>query len=250
MKPILFLSLMVASWAYSPQVQNAPANRPQPSAPQQRGSDSLPITVKLVNTGKTEAEAAQEAQRIEEDRRLANQTYRLNFALFFATVVTLIVLAFQSYWLRRDVRHAELATRIDLRAYVRAALTHHSGEVYIRLENVGKTPAQITQFLATVYHGPKSWWKGAQAEEVQTPVALAPGATGLQGPFDLPELTPEDQKQMATGDPAWVYVYGVVRYTDVFGSTWSTEYCYDTEASDFRSSRPALTLTQGRNRAT
>src|SRR5687767_6071763 len=113
---IYFLALFLSLQA--PQKTDSPSERPQPSANEQRGSDSLPITVKLLNTGESEDDAKTEAQRIRDERIDARRTIRLTEALVWATSLTLIVLVFQSYYLRRSVAHAEQSEERQLRAYI------------------------------------------------------------------------------------------------------------------------------------
>jgi hypothetical protein len=68
--------------------QTAPENSPQNTDQDKRGTEDSPLTVKLLNTGKSEPEAAQEAQRIKEqttrERWATNWSIGLTAALVFA----------------------------------------------------------------------------------------------------------------------------------------------------------------------
>ena len=68
--------------------QTAPENSPQNTDQDKRGTENSPLTVKLLNTGKSDPEAAQEAQRIKEqtarERWATNWTIGLTAALVFA----------------------------------------------------------------------------------------------------------------------------------------------------------------------
>lgn len=116
----------------APQKADSAANRGQTTAPDQRGSDSLPVAVKLLNTGEDEAAAKQNAERILEEKKNARNNLVLTGLLVLATVVSLGVLGYQSYWLKRSVTQAEQATRIELRAYLsvaEVAIRTHTGRV-------------------------------------------------------------------------------------------------------------------------
>jgi hypothetical protein len=245
----LLLLLMLSLQA--PQKNSSPTNRAQTSAANQRGSDSLPIAVKLMNTGESEGDAKREAQRIEDERVNAERTYGLTKALVWGTVLTLFVLIVQSWYLRRSVLHAEKATRIDLRAYISV------GETEIRpdggsvtLTNNGRTPARDIRARIHGYIGPKSKWPSSYArltEPMKGETSLAAGASKTQ-PFPLEPLTSDEIRQIEEGDPAWIYVHGFVTYKDVFGKDCVTEYCFDLPA-DGSSGRYANN-TEGYNKET
>lgn len=247
------MTLLLVLFALSLQTSqkdNRPANGAQPASANQRGTDSLPVSVKLLNTGETKDDAKREAQRIDEERVNARKTLGLSKALVWATGITLIVLIVQSFYLRSSVIHAEKATRIELRAYVNpSGVSIQPTIAKIIFKNVGKTPAHAIRSWRHTYHGPKTKWDKEWKDKVWADegLSLAPDGT-IQHLGDVPALTPEDEAQIAAGDPAIIGAHGVVRYTDVFGDTWETEYSYFIEVLNINKS--GITLTSGYNKST
>lgn len=214
------------------------------------GTDSLPISVKLINTGQSDSAVMQEAARIREEQAARDSNLTLTKSLVGATILTLFVLVYQSYWLRRSVTHSEKATSIDLRAYLNPAeVSLLPTGVRVVIKNVGKTPAHEISVWRHTYHGPKSLWnKDWQDRQwANEGLTLAPGAT-IQNLSDVPELTSDDKVQIAGGDPAIIAVHGVVRYRDVFGVNHETEYAYDAEVANLKTR--SINITSGYNRAT
>jgi hypothetical protein len=263
MIPVLLVSLVMVSWAYSPQVQSAPANRAQASAPQQRGTDSLPISVKLINPGQTQAQAAQDAERIKQDRRLATQTFYTNVALVTATILTLLVLCFQSYWLRRQVTLAEQAAaqqakdmnasiraaqksifvsrdtaKRELRAYIgRDGLTLASYEgkptgtthlqFRVGIENNGRTPAFGVNGAVrlALYPAPLPTDADATPPDPSRPLGyLSPGKEVSLVTNTVVLTNDELTDVVNVSGPRRLYLFGHVAYTDAFQRAQSFQF--------------------------
>ena len=83
------------------QEQNRPANSANAAQADQRGTEQSPIAIKLLNTGKSDAEAADEAKRISEKDQLDQWSAKwiviLTLALVTATVLQFGALLYQGY---------------------------------------------------------------------------------------------------------------------------------------------------------
>lgn len=244
----MILLLFVVLSLQAPQKDDSARNRQQPAAAYQRGSDSLPVSVKLLNTGENEAAAEQNAERIQEERANARSSLFITGALVIATMLSLVVLGYQSYWLKRSVTHAEKATRIELRAYIMVSgVTIRAEAGRVTLINGGKTPAYRVRGGLHVYHGPRSWWRPETEGKIEeAPVTLAPGGDFFRE-FSPPLLTAKDEAQIAIGDTAMIGIHGHIAYTDVFGVPCTTEYCYDVDVAKIGTN---INLTDGHNEAT
>lgn len=106
----------------SAQKESSPDNSHQESQSDQRGTKTMPLTVKLLNTGKSDAEATQEANTVKEHTQLdtwvGKWTIRLTSALVLATVLQFGALLYQGYWVRRSVKGAEYVITKGQRPYV------------------------------------------------------------------------------------------------------------------------------------
>jgi hypothetical protein len=113
----------------------------------QGASQNAPLNIKLLNTGKTDAEAAQDAHQID-------VTNRLTEALIGATVLQFLALIGQGIYLRRSVRVAERALVeverpwifrgiVTIRWRDKDAMKPNDWCVKIAWKNVGRMPALI-----------------------------------------------------------------------------------------------------------
>jgi hypothetical protein len=187
--PLAVALLLVVSMSSSQTVTPSPEkqqaardNSGQETTADKRGTDNLPLSVKLLNTGKSTEEAAKEQQNIDRDfeqKRTADaRIFWLTFALVIATVLQFAALLFQWWQLKRTVDATSALVRAskeefiathrpklrvrnidihqprigdvearELRPRVTSPLftsgTHVSGQFYI--SNVGDTAAQITE---------------------------------------------------------------------------------------------------------
>jgi hypothetical protein len=84
------------------------------SSSYQRGTDDAPVSVKLLNTGKTDAETAQDAERIQESNTSERWNRGLTFALVIATILQFAALVYQGRKLRDTVIEMEKGTKATL----------------------------------------------------------------------------------------------------------------------------------------
>lgn len=158
----------------SPDEQTRSGNNGAPSEDHQPGSEANPIAVKLLNTGESDAAAAQEAKRIAKkdafDKSSTEWTIALTGVLGFATILQFGALFYQGFWLRRSVKVAERALTELERPWVFVhikpgtqryidAFGKECAEVLFEIANYGKAPAIIEDcnFGAVVANKPETW---------------------------------------------------------------------------------------------
>jgi hypothetical protein len=230
---IILLALLLA--APSQQVPSGAAKsskKTDVAQTQHRGSDSLPVAVRLLNTGKSDKEAAQDSQRIADSKK--SETRNLGIALFlaFATAVQAIALFI-------TIDDAKKTTRIQLRGYVffHERVKWAPTGLNIRFKNAGQTPVRDVQVVGYV--------SGASPTHIG-PLPMTDRGTedfratmGPQGELDvhfkspLLRATMEDSvRAIATGTT--IYVHGEVKYTDAYDIPRSTKFRYRLEGGDLR----------------
>lgn len=153
------------AWSAEPQAikqNDAGQQGAQASKANERTSDaSSPVVVKLLNTGKSEQESAQEAARIESQESTENWTIGLTTALVLATFLQFLALLGQAKQLARTVRSSERASmpflyprvkRFDLYPNIEPAevgdQVTHQPSISLGFENIGKTPAMLRRIRA------------------------------------------------------------------------------------------------------
>lgn len=223
---LLLAVLLVVASPQNDTIQSG--KKPAAAQQQQRGSDSLPVAVKLLNTGKSEHEAAQEADRIKVEHGLATSTLIWTRALGIATII-LALGTLALYWDARE------KGRRELRAYVFidvirpteptpiAALSPYG----VVVKNSGKTPAYNVVIRSTLVLGPPKVtekWPDPIAAPDESKGPLAPGGTVAHMTTGR-AWKPEERAELAKG--AVMYFYGVIHYEDVFGRKQWTRFRHE-----------------------
>lgn len=169
----------------------------------------------------------------------ANKTARATRWMALFTALTFIGTALAG-WM--NVENARDNTRADLRAYVNADLAKWdkgpSLRVRVRCVNQGKTPAYHVTHQTAVQWGPHEVTPssfGYLSGKLQTETrsfTLGAGTPCWTTP-DPQTITPGQLKAILDGQ-APLSVYGVLAYTDRFGSHHTSRFCfsYDKDAGD------------------
>jgi hypothetical protein len=137
----------------------------------------------------------------------------------------------------RLVADAKASSRQDLRAYISADFgqafyqdAHHFFGSAPTLFNSGKTPAMNLAYWCKAAILPTILPRGYQFEKgtpIVTDVGMSPRHNYVVraniGVFRAPEAVAE----ILRGDPVRLYVWGVVKYEDVFGEEHTTEFCHN-----------------------
>lgn len=228
----------------------------------QRGSDQLPVVVKIIPTEKNEVETEKAAKEKEEKTSNDKRLIRFTGWLAFIALLQLLVFAWQARRLRQTVEAtkeaaeaakntAESLTHVE-RAYVFVTIDPpkvepiydnergHEGLFYFNTDivvwNYGKTPAVINKI-----HWVISLREAAipsELEESEIPPGLILGSDKFNRiPILLRILSDEERKQIITRRiPA--YCCGRVEYEDVFHGSHVTGFCWEYRPDDFRPLEP------------
>jgi hypothetical protein len=224
----------------SPRPQNKPETSAKPESAQakQRGTDSLPLSVKLLNTGKSTKEAAQDSERIADSKKADARNFTLTIVLASATVVQAVALIMTILVMMSTARR-------QLRAYVSVGWgsiatsqgESHPGGFQVRVLNHGQTPAIrastsaqlkiLTKDELNSFDFPE-WLDG---DETGDTILHPDKLLTLRSHNIEPRLTDDEWRfvERGTDDEGrelWLCCWGVSRYRDVFRKQHWTRYCY------------------------
>jgi hypothetical protein len=239
--------------------QTAPENSPQSTDQDKRGTESSPLAIKLLNTGKSEPEAAQEAQRIKEqaarERWATNWTIGLTAALVFAAFLQFSGLVGQIIVYRKQAgimqkalsattktaeaaEKSATATVAQMRAYVSVVSAKIYGfdrdresRVLIRIGNTGDTVAfDVTgESGVTIQNAEIFTFKGDLRPKDHGPIFRSRTGMGPKTTFDsfnvIPTLTlTPDIKAAIRSGTLGIFAYGEIRYKDALKNPRHTTY--------------------------
>lgn len=220
----------------------------QPAA-DERGTEQSPAIVRVLPTPKTEAEVAEEARERNEKSDLDRKLVEYNGDLAFYTeilaafaLLQIAALFVQARYLARTVKVSEAAAVAaresadavvgQLRAYVSVHSSAIEGfgtnaiRIQVVIRNTGQTPAHDLITWMGVHLG-----QFPLTEELNPPPAGLHTSRGTLSPgveqflFDQRELTDQDNAEIIAGRTA-IYVYGEIRYKDVFKKKRITRFRY------------------------
>lgn len=232
---LLLFAISVSGTVHSEsQPKPEPNQQNNPPSNEQHGTDQNPISIKILPSPQSKAEATTQEnhrkEKAEEDRWLVNST------IWLAVVTTFLALFTAALWwaTRKLVIDAKETSKRKLRSYVSVVATGRIPNAVnpilpafqIKIRNTGQTPA----------YGVRSW-RGIGIHELPLVTELKPmGAVtdadlviGSQCESVLPvrRVTPFATEQIngvKTGTHA-LYVFGRVEYRDVFGDRHFTDFC-------------------------
>lgn len=212
------------------QSQTEPQQTKQPGSPDQRGTEALPLAVKIIPSTKSEADTAkEEAERREKsglNRKLVEFNGKLaDYTLILAIVAVLqfIVLAVQAVFLGATVRIARTSLRDIERAWlvtgpseVIEILPGNRTRIYIGVSNSGRTKGICNEIGLICFQN--------------EPTALAPDYAGAKIIAPATSIGPQPEflptrwfADHGTTNP--FYFAGYMRYLDIFGKTHHTRFC-------------------------
>jgi hypothetical protein len=204
--------------------QSQPARRDQPVTRDERGTDTSPISVKIVPTPKTQIEAAQE--KAERDAKAANDWWLMVFTggLVVVGATQLIAFSIQARRLKQTIDVMRDTAISQLRAYVsapKASIVNLTGkglsEGHVTLKNSGQTPAYNLMHVGGVVLGTiQEDVDASRFRGNKTVAVLGPGDEYHTTTPAGRELTDADRSALRNGAKR-IYVYGDIRYTDAFG---------------------------------
>lgn len=219
------------------QKQGATAESTGTANTHQRGTDSAPISVKLLNTGKSDSEATRETRRIKSDEKEASRAFVLTVAVVVVSVLQFVALAF-TYCIMRGTARRQLSAYVGVK--VTKLETGPDGYVAFKavMRNYGQTPAlDVTISMdRKILPFPLSDTKGLTETTDPDPhpeasVTINPGtwARGTSSRHRVKitesELLAVGSGQTEGGQEIQLYCYGTVRFKDVFGKSHWVNYC-------------------------
>jgi len=236
----LLLSLAKPQQARSESAKQnrAPKNSQQTAAPDERGADKSPLAVKLLSTGKSDAEAAQESEQIQTEYNSEWWVRILTAALVGVGLLQLFAYVVQARRLKETICVMHKTAERQLRAYLGVSLggivpqDRNQGfrfEPKMILRNAGQTPAYKVSYQAAAavlpYPAPDDHSHFAFPN---TPVP----SSGMLIPneqFVLSAVVPdwysdEDVRDIRFGTTRRVYMWGRVTYVDAFGRKRQVEF--------------------------
>jgi len=233
MRSALFVLVFLPAIICAQQKDSASTERHSTSGAYQRGSDSAPISVKLLNTGKSNTETAQETHRIETDEKAASRAFWLTVAVVIVSLLQFAALGL-TYSIMRDTARRQLRAYIGARFPSRPVIV--AGEpvkVEFTLNNFGQTPARIVEVRGALqilpYPTPDNvdFSDAVAIDAPQSPMTCYPGDEGKvwEGVKILRPLTQPEVNDIWAGTSRRLYCYGRIDYKDVFGIGRYTEYC-------------------------
>lgn len=199
---------------------------------QQRGTDSLPLSIKLLNTGKSQRESGRDSARIAEDKEDREKAFWLTVVLALATVIQAIALFITIGTLRSTAQR-------QLRAYISAAIAKHTFEISgttikcffeIAIWNHGQTPAhEVTGDSAmAVLPFPLPANLDFPPYPAMEPSSVLTVGAQQKLPYEFRiELTfsPEVFATIRSATSNRLYFFGEVTYLDVFKRRRKTRFC-------------------------
>jgi hypothetical protein len=213
-----------------------------------RGTESSPLSVKLLNTGESDAEAAQKSASIEHTEQSEKWTIWLTFFLVAATVLQFFALLWQGKQLRRQIKlgNDEFIASHRPRFVIREpylAVIHCPAEppekvahqVRFILANAGESNGTVVEGFATIMLIPANTWKHLSVEDDAPlndfgPITLPAGAFRRV----VRTLPAEDSevvaKTLAMHEdnqplPGRLFLRGFVAYVDGNGTKRRTAFC-------------------------
>lgn len=222
---MLAILLALALSQNTPQVKSAAPAKQQTAQTDQRGADSLPIAVKLLNTGKSTQEAAQDSQTVADNRKANARQFWLNIGLLMLTVVQAVGLV----W---SIVASSITTRRQLRAYVAVSTSGiipddygGTGRLFIRFKNSGQTPAYdlipivgnlvVPVEVAKAYPFPEH----PEPERAATSTTLGPGCD-----YTIRRRYEKEEMVAVEAGTHRFYIFGRIEYRDAFGKKRYTAF--------------------------
>jgi len=224
----------------------APAGSNEERTTDKRGSKAAPIAIQLMNTGKSQAEADQEAAHVKFEEKTQSWLIGLTIAAVFFAALQFGGLVFQAIFMRdtvSEMRRANDAAE-DANAATREVLTItdrpwfgidvvrikplEAGKPIVSLvvlRNSGRTPAFRVRG-GTVFRWTK---KGDPAPKIPDLLdryshcaTVMPGVALYFHPFEgTPPLSKVDIEQVNAGDIG-IWIVGHIEYFDAIGSRHET----------------------------
>ena len=178
----------------------------------------------------------QTRENIEINRKLAEYTgdlVRLNRWLVGATFISAFLLfasAAVQAWIARDTEKRQLRTYVaGVPKFIFSFDTDSLPRIRFEIKNIGRTPALRMQHRTEINTLPHPYKAGmrldAPSGEFSPPMVLFPN-TEFFGTKMRAKAFTADEIAAIRDENARIYVYGEIRYVDVFGKQRTTTFCW------------------------
>ncbi len=241
---LLFIVVIVDINAESPNKPEKDSTKTQhDTSNNHRGSDQLPLVVKIIQTEKNKMEADNEAKEKEEKKLNDRRIIRFNGFLIVIASLQLIVFAWQAHRLRQSVtatkeaanaakRSTESLSRVE-RAYILikgisfnltpglATSPHFCAGGIVSLYNAGKTPAFPLKIQAII-----ELRETLPIEPPQKEQKVMPGTFIIPNNSHNFSIETNSRNVDIATQGLKLFCYGIVYYKDIFGELWETGFCW------------------------
>lgn len=216
-------------------------NNPKASAAQQ--TPNRPISVRLLNTGKSQSDSTDERRHVQLEEWYWWASVVAGAAVAFIAFLQWLAFVGQSKLAQEALGQSREALKITLRAYVSVDSVVSSGVTvgsrpgcHIVIKNNGQTPAHdvVCYSSVNVLEVPLV---EVPTQEPPAGIPVSRGTLGSKAPsrFDSQRSTALDESEVEAlrVGVAALYCIGGVRYRDVFGDEHTTRFCVMEIAGDF-----------------
>jgi hypothetical protein len=238
-----FTLLMLSGGVAFAQLQQPPnppsAQAAQPTEPDKRGTDEMPLSIKVLPSEHAQTKAAQEERERNEkaaiDKKLAFETQRIadytlwlgfaTVALFCAALGQIVLFWIQLTYMRETVLAAALAQRAyisveleGLHPLIGESIKKRIVVGHVVFKNGGHLPAKDFRWFVRIESDPdelREIFPIPDAEKFEGTTVIAPGSTMKFGTSEL-----------ALPPTGWIYVWGAVSYDDGITPGQITKFCH------------------------
>jgi hypothetical protein len=240
---VLALTLLAAFASDSQAQSRNPPGRPNPAPNDQRGTDQMPLSVKILPSPGAEQQERDARERTEADRTLASETQRLagytRWLAALTAVLAAIALAqaglfvWQLRYMRRDMisRREDFVARhrplLNLR-WVRVGNVDIDGnriQVHFGIVNAGGSDAVITASSINAQFLTDTDWPDPHEYPVNNIVMGDRIVPGASKPFVLPMNELRNLKDISAEEMQQLRFYGYIVYQDILQNTRTTYFC-------------------------
>lgn len=203
-----------------------------------------PIEVKLLNTGKSKEETAQESARVHSQEATENWTIGLTGALVFATLLQFGALVWQGWNLKRTVRSTERASmpylfprvnHFDLYPRRGVIVNAHRPNLQLAFRNIGKTPAIVRAIRAELLLINRDLLPPIPpafrySVEVGSDAVISEGASSARRTWEFDrDVSAQEildlQAEVEAPQYSRFFLFGYVIYDDFFGYRHTRRFC-------------------------
>ena len=254
---LLFNGFVCATSKHPKPVDECACTTAGKQAPQtdQRGTESSPLSIKLLNTGENAAEAAEKADAVKHTEQTERWTVDLTFVLVGATILQFGALLWQGWQIRRQITlaHEEFVASHRPKFVIREphlAVIHCPADppekvdyqIRFALTNAGETEGTLVESFVVVMEMSKDGWTHLGVEGTHDffgHIAL-PAGGHREITIDMrPKISETITKNLTFHRqyPEWneiLFLRGTVVYGDENGINRRTAFCRHLEYSTLR----------------